>query len=197
MSFNYRFNFEPVLIDTPPQMGGLDIPFPDSARKNGVEGTVKVDFTMGEDGKVRDIVIVQDLPFGVGDSVKQALGKFYFKPALASGKPVAMKVHMDYVVVMAYSEDDKNVSKPQITERPDAVYPPKYLAEKVKGKVSVGVMFYVDGTVKVIETSSVMPQEFDKSAAEAAAKIKFSPAVHKKSKKPVAQRMEVIYEFKP
>ena len=197
MSFNYRFHFEPVRIDTPPQMGSLDIDYPETARKNGVEGTVKADFTLGEDGKVRDIRIVQDLPFGVGDAVKNSLGKFYFKPALFAGKPVAMSVHMDYLVAMAYSEDDKNVTKPQITEKPEAVYPSKYLADKVKGKVSVGVMFYTDGTVRVIATNSVMAQEFDKAAAEAASKIKFTPAVHKKSKKPVAQRMEVIYEFKP
>lgn len=197
MSFNYLFHFEPVLLDAPPQMGNLEVAFPDAARKNGVEGTVKADFTLGEDGKVRDISIVQDLPYGVGDAVKSGLEKFYFKPATNKGAPVAMKVHMDYVVALAYSEDDRNVSKPQITEKPEAAYPAQHLAAKVKGKVSVGVMFYADGTLRVLETSSVMPKEFDDAAAAAATKIKFTPAMHKKSNKPVAQRMEVVYEFKP
>jgi len=42
-----------------------------------------------------------------------------------------------------------------------------------------------------------MPNEFDKAAAEAAAKIRFQPAVHKKSKADVSQKMVVEYDFKP
>ena len=197
ISFNYRFSFEPTVFNRPAQMGNLDIAFPEAARKNGIEGTVKVNFTLGEDGKVRDVLIVQDLPFGVGDAVKHGLEKFTFKPAVAAGKPVAMQVHLDYIVVMAYPEDDKNITKPQFTHKPEPEYPESQKAAKVKGKVLVTVMFYSDGTLKVIGTSSVMPQEFDKAAAAAAAKIKFTPAIHKKSKKTVNQQLTIEYEFKP
>jgi TonB family protein len=106
-------------------------------------------------------------------------------------------MNLDYIVSVFYSEDDKNVSKPQITEKPAPAYPSSQLSEKLKGKVSVNVMFFAAGTLKVLGVNSVMPREFDKAAMEAAAKIKFEPAVHKKSKKPVSQVMAVEYEFKP
>ncbi len=48
-----------------------------------------------------------------------------------------------------------------------------------------------------MSVNSVMPKEFDKAAIEAAQKIKFEPAVHKKSKKAVSQSMTVEYSFKP
>lgn len=178
-------------------MGKIDVVFPEAARKNAVEGTVKVNFTLGEDAKVRNIVVVQDLPFGVGDAVKQGLEKLSFKPATSDGKPVAMDAHLDYIVALAYGEDDKNVTKPQFIDKPAPDYPESQRAANVKGKVLVTVMFYSDGTLKVMGTNSVMPQEFDKAAVAAAGKIKFTPAIHKKSKKPVAQQLGVEYEFKP
>jgi TonB family protein len=182
----------------PPELGGLpDVDFPDSARKNGVEGTLKAKMTLGENGKVRDIVITQGLPHGVDEAFTKAVQNYYFKPAKQNGQPVPITMYLDFIVTMDYSEGDKNVNKPKITEKPDPVYPEKYRAEKLKGKVEVGVMFYKDGTLKIIRVSSVMPKEFDQSAIAAAEKIKFEPAVHKKSKNPVGQAMTVVYDFKP
>jgi len=106
-------------------------------------------------------------------------------------------MNFDFVVSAVYDENDKNVSKPQILEKPAPVYPAKYAAEKLKGKVTVLVLFFTDGNVKVLGTSSTMPREFDRAAAEAAAKLRFKPAVHKKSKTDVVQKMLVEYDFKP
>jgi TonB family protein len=208
VSFEYYYKFDRVSFDTVevtdrapdfrgPQMGGLEVTYPEAARKNGVEGTVKITAVLAADGKVHDIKIDQDLPFGVGAAVEKALLGFSFKPASVNGKPIPITMHLDYIVTLAYGEGDKEVSKPRITERPAPEYPSKYLAEKLDGKVSVQIMFRSDGTLKVVGVNSVMPREFDKAAAEAASKIKFEPAIHKKSKKSVSQQMTVEYEFKP
>lgn len=198
VSFNYYYQVDMTGATEPPQVNGIpDISLPDTARKNGVEGTLKAVMTLGEDGKVRDIVINEELPHGVTEAVTKSLQNLYFQPAKSHNKPVPVKMTFDFVVAMAYDEGDKSVNKPKITEQPAAVYPEKYRAEKLKGKVQVGVMFYTGGKVKIIGVSSVMPKEFDQAAAEAAAKIKFQPAFHKKSKKPVAQAMTVEYDFKP
>lgn len=198
ISFNYYYQVDMTGATEPPQVTGVpDIDFPEAARKNGVEGTLKAVMTLGEDGKVRDLVINEGLPHGVTEAVTKALQNLYFQPARSHGKPFPVKMTFDFVVAMAYDEGDKSINKPKITEQPAAVYPEKYRAENLKGKVQVGVMFYTDGKVKVIGVNSVMPKEFDQAAAEAAAKIKFQPAVHKKSKKLVAQAMTVEYDFKP
>ncbi len=185
------------MITEPPELGGLEIDFPDPARKNGVEGTAKVSFTLGEDGRVRDAVIVDDLPFGAGEAVRAGVQKLTFKPARFNGKPASMKVVLEYAVTIVYDESDKNVAKPKIVDKPAPAYPSNQIAEKVKGKVYVGVLFMANGQLRVGSASSTMPKDFDKAAIEAAKLIKFTPAVHKKSKQPVSQQMTVEYDFRP
>jgi TonB family protein len=204
--FNYLYTFEPVKFEgitdrepffESPEIGKIDINYSEEARKNGVQGTVKATVTLGENGKARDIKIDQDLPFGVGAAVVSGLQAMTFKPAAINGKPVAIVMHLDYVVTLAYAEDDKSVGKVVILEKPEPVYPSKYLAEKIKGTVSVQVIFKADGTLRVGNAQSVMPKEFDRAAVEAAEHIKFQPALHKKSRQPVTQQMTVVYQFKP
>ena len=197
VSFNYFYQFGRVQADEAPQLNGVDIDYPETARKMGVEGTLKASRVLGEDGKVRDLKILQSLPYGVEAAVTKGLQNLYFKPAKLQGQPVPIPMDFDFVVTAVYGEDDKNVTKPKILEKPLPVYPEKHLAEKVKGKVMVWVLFFADGKVKVLEVNSTMPNEFDKAAAEAAAKIRFQPAVHKKSKADVSQKMVVEYDFKP
>ena len=198
LSFSYYTRIEMQHTAEPPELNGLpELDYPEEARKNGVEGTLKAKMTLGEDGKVRDVVILESLPNGVNEAFTKAVQNINFKPAKQNGQPVPVTLFLDFVVTIGYDEGDKDVSKPKIIEKPAPVYPEKYRAEKLKGKVEIGVMFYKDGTLKVINVSSVMPKEFDQAAIEAAEKIKFEPAVHKKSKNPVGQAMTVVYEFKP
>jgi TonB family protein len=197
ITFNYFYKFEATNANEPPQINGFDFNYPDSARKNGVQGTLKASMTLGENGKVRDIKILQTLPFGVEDAVVKGLQNFYFKPAKRDGQPVPVTMLFDFVVTAVYSESDKNVTKPKILDKPAPVYPSKYAAEKLKGKVQVAVLFYTDGKVKALSVSSTMPREFDNAAVEATEKLRFQPAVHKKSKADVAQKMTIEYEFKP
>jgi TonB family protein len=197
ISFNYFYSFGRVAADQAPQINGVDFDYPEAARKNGVEGTLKASLILGEDGKVRDIKILQSLPHGVEAAVIKGLQNLYFKPAKLNGQPVAIPMEFDFVVTAVYSEEDKNVTKPKILEKPAPVYPSKYAAEKLKGKVQVAILFFADGKVKVLGVSSVMPPEFDKAAVEAAGKIRFLPAAHKKSKADVAVKMVVEYDFKP
>lgn len=197
ITFNSQFSFEPAYFDTPPQLGSVDIRFPADARKNGIDGTVKIKMTLGEDGKMRNIVIVQDLPYGVGAAVREAFEKMTFSPAMRDGKPIAMSGSFEYVITAIYSEDDKNVSKVKLIGKPTAEYPAAQLGDRREGKVSVGVIFYPDGHTKVLQADSTMPEDFDAAAKKAAATLKFQPAVHKKSKKPVTQSMWVVFDFKP
>jgi TonB family protein len=198
VSLNYIYKMEPALITVGPEMiGAPQIDYPEEAKKNGVEGTLKASFTIGTDGLTQDIKIEQSLPFGVDAAVTSGLQKLRFKPAKLQENAVAVKMYFDYVVSAVYSETDKNVSKPKITSQPDPVYPSQYAAEKLKGEVFVTVMCGSDGKVTLLGVNSVMPKEFDRAAAGAAANLKFDPAIHKKSKKPVSQQLTVKYKFKP
>lgn len=196
--FNYFYYFEPFVGSDPPQIAGaLDVEFPDAARKNGVEGVATASAVLGENGQVRDIKVIQSLPHGVDQALTNALRRLRFVPASNNGLAVPVTLKVDLKISAVYSESDKNIRKPKIIEKPAPVYPESQRAEGWKDKVTVYVLFMPDGTVKPDRASSAMPREFDRAAMEAAAKIKFEPAIHKKSKKQVAQVMAVVYEFKP
>lgn len=199
LSFQYFYKVDLSEATEPPEFpnGFPQFGFPDAARKNGVEGTLKIILTLGADAKIKDITVGQPLPFGVTESVTKSLEGLSFQPAKRNGKPIAVKMFFDYIVAASYAESDKDVTKPKITSQPAAVYPESQRAEKRKGKVQVSALFYPDGNIKIVGVNSVLPKEFDRAAVAAAQNLKFTPAVHKKSKKPVVQQMTVEYDFKP
>jgi TonB family protein len=197
IAFNYTFQFEPTFFTDGPNIKDFYVNYPEEARKNGVDGTAKVTFVLGNDGKTRDAVITQNLSHGVGDALLSAIAKMVFTPAMNEGRPVDMRATLVYNVTALFQEYDNNVSRVKLIGKPTAEYPAAFRAEGTKGKVLVSVIFYPDGKVKVLYADSTMPKEFDDAAKKAAENLKFQPAVHKKSKKAVAQSMRVTFEFKP
>jgi protein TonB len=63
--------------------------YPDIAREAGVEGTVLVRVLVGEDGFVKEQMIVQSVPM-LDEAAAQAAADAVFKPALQKDKPVAV-----------------------------------------------------------------------------------------------------------
>ena len=199
VSYSSRFQFdEPAMIDSPPHFSEVKVSYPDEAMKNGIEGTVKVSLTLGGDGHTHNVAIVDDLPFGTGEAVKKAIENFHFEPASFRGKPVDLKATFVYRITLWYHDDDQDVKKVQLLTKPVATYPEQFRKEGTKGSVIVAVGFYSDGSkVDVLKSESTMPNEFDDAAKEAAKNLKFTPAVHKKTKKPVNQVIWVTFQFKP
>lgn len=198
-SYKFRTEFEPVMVTEPPDFykGFFKVIIPDEAEKQGVEGRVIISCVLGIEGTVTDIYVIEGLPYGVTEAVKTGLQNWKFKPAKNKDQPVAMKMTVTYTISAIYEEFDSEVSKPKIIQKPVPTYPEKLRPEKHKGKVDVNVQFNMDGTVEVMGVNSTMPKEFDTAAKEAAKGIKFEPAIHKKSKKPVTQRITVSFDFKP
>ncbi len=198
VSFRYSYKFEPALITEPPVIpSGPEFNYPENARKKGVEGKAVVSFTLGEDGKVRNVKLVEGLPEGISEALMDSVQKIYFQPAKNRGVPAPIDMTITLTITLVFDENDPNVKKPKITFLPPATYPESQRAEKYKDKVAILVIFYADGTLRVNRVNSVLPKEFDEAAKAAAEGIKFEPAVHKKSQKPVAQAMTVEFNFKP
>lgn len=196
--YNYEYNLDLTGATEAPKLGGMpNVQIPEEALKNGVEGTLKSVMTLGADGRVKDFQFSESLPHGVEQAVMNAYKTFNFEPAKRNGAPIDSKLHFKYIISAVYDEDDKNVKKAKILAQPDAVYPADQLAEKHKGEVLVGVLFNKDGSAQVLGVNSTMPREFDRAASEAAQNIRFEPAVHKKSGKPISVKMTVKYKFKP
>ncbi|HVR44063.1 MAG TPA: TonB family protein [Thermoanaerobaculia bacterium] len=75
---------EPVVIDRA-------IPsYPAAARANGVEGTVVVRAVVRTNGRVGDVEILRDLPYGLGEAAARAVKRWRFRPATYQGRPIAV-----------------------------------------------------------------------------------------------------------
>ncbi|HUJ60660.1 MAG TPA: TonB family protein [Kofleriaceae bacterium] len=66
--------------------------YTDEAHAAGTEGVVVLDLTVGEDGRTRDIQVVQGLPHGLTEAAVAALRDCHFSPGEKDGRPVPVRV---------------------------------------------------------------------------------------------------------
>jgi protein TonB len=67
--------------------------YPKRAQKRGIEGWVKIGFTIKPNGSVKDMLILESEPAGIFDNItRQTVAKWKFKPQLLNGKPTARSV---------------------------------------------------------------------------------------------------------
>jgi TonB family protein len=62
--------------------------YPAMARRGGVEGSVVVRGIVRRDGSIDDVEIIKDLPFGLGQSARDAVSQWRFRPATVRGEPI-------------------------------------------------------------------------------------------------------------
>ena len=74
---------EPMLLNRPQPN------YTEEARKNKIQGTVRVRIKVGTDGRVNRGSIVRGLPDGLDERALQAAHRMQFKPAMKDGRPVA------------------------------------------------------------------------------------------------------------
>ncbi|EIU1688942.1 TPA: energy transducer TonB, partial [Pseudomonas aeruginosa] len=64
--------------------------YPRMAQARGIEGRVKVLFTITSDGRIDDIQVLESVPSRMFDrEVRQAMAKWRFEPRVSGGKIVA------------------------------------------------------------------------------------------------------------
>jgi TonB family protein len=72
--------------------------YTEAALKAGVHGSVIIKLTVGKDGNVRDLKVLNGLGYGLDESAIKAVQSWKFKPALRDGIPVdcAVAVELDF-----------------------------------------------------------------------------------------------------
>jgi protein TonB len=71
--------------------------YPDEARRLGIEGTVKLDVLIGDDGRVKEARVLAGPGFGLNEAAQRALLSFVFAPAVDSeGKARAHRIVYRY-----------------------------------------------------------------------------------------------------
>jgi protein TonB len=77
-------------------MSEAKVPYPEAARRAGVEGLVIVAITVDSDGNVTDAKIVSGPGYGLEEAALQGIKKFRFKPATKNGEPVSTELKYRY-----------------------------------------------------------------------------------------------------
>jgi TonB family protein len=62
--------------------------YPAIARSRGVEGAVVVRGIVRRDGRMDDVEVIKDLPYGLGDAARRAVSRWRFRPATFQGEPI-------------------------------------------------------------------------------------------------------------
>ncbi|HET6669146.1 MAG TPA: TonB family protein [Pyrinomonadaceae bacterium] len=70
--------------------------YTDAARGAQIRGTVVLRAVFSADGKVRNILIVKGLPYGLTEQALNAARSIRFTPALVNGVPVSVFVQLEY-----------------------------------------------------------------------------------------------------
>jgi periplasmic protein TonB len=88
-------------VDSAPSVASeVKIPYPDEARRAGIEGTVTLSITIDAEGRVVKATLVKGLGYGLDEAARNALLRFRFKPAVKNGEPVSTEMKYSYTFVL-------------------------------------------------------------------------------------------------
>ena len=77
-------------VDSPPEvMSDYKPPYPEEARKVGIEGQVIIAITVDNEGRVVNAKMVRGLGYGLDEAALLGIKRFKFKPAFKSGEAVS------------------------------------------------------------------------------------------------------------
>lgn len=83
--------------DTDPQIDKeIKIPYPEEAKKAGVEGTVRLKITVDLSGAVTEASVISGPGYGLNEAALGAVRRFRFKPAMKNGEPVGTTLVYNY-----------------------------------------------------------------------------------------------------
>lgn len=84
-------NFTPLKIISKPRAS-----YTDAARTRGVSGTIRLLVGFSEGGKIKHILVLRGLPFGLNEQAIRAAQGIEFDPATRDGKPVSVVKQIEY-----------------------------------------------------------------------------------------------------
>ena len=78
-------------LEPPSLLAKVDPVYPEAARRAGVEGTVVLEASIAETGRVTDVQVVRGLPLGLSESAAEAVRHWHYRPARGKTGPIASR----------------------------------------------------------------------------------------------------------
>ena len=89
------------LVSSMPQLiSEVRIPYPESAKKAGVEGPVNMDLLIDDLGQVRQVILINGPGFGLNEAALSAIKNFRFRPAKIKDQSVAVRIRYTYRFIL-------------------------------------------------------------------------------------------------
>ena len=87
---------EYLVTEMPAVLKEVRAPYPEEAKKAGIEGAVVAELLIDEDGKVRQVQIVKGLGYGCDEAASKALMQYEFSPGKVEAARKAVKIQYTY-----------------------------------------------------------------------------------------------------
>jgi len=75
-----------------------NVKYSEESKKKYIEGSVSLSFDVMPDSTIKNVKIIGDVGYGVGEEVKKLVEKLKFAPAIQMGMRVKMNLIMDFPV---------------------------------------------------------------------------------------------------
>ena len=169
--------------------------FTEEARKNFVEGAVRLRVVLNLSGEVTNISVIKGLPDGLTERAIAAARRIKFTPAEKDGRKVSQYAVLEYIFNVPLNESDVD-ERAIILEKPEAEYTEEARRNNVRGTVVLKVTLIAYGLVVVVDSVEAgLPHGLTEKAVAAARLIRFEPA--RLGGRTVSQRATVEYVFAP
>lgn len=89
-----------LVTSMPVLVSEVRIPYPEEAKKAGIEGPVIMELLIDALGKVRQVNLIKGPGFGLNEAALAAINSFQFRPARIKDQSVAVKIRYTYRFVL-------------------------------------------------------------------------------------------------
>ena len=87
--------------DSEPELATeVKVAYPEEAKKNGQEGTVRLKLKIDAEGKVVEAIVLSGPGYGLNEAAREAARRFKFKPAKKNGEPVGTTITYSYTFLL-------------------------------------------------------------------------------------------------
>jgi len=83
--------------------------YSEAARRNRIEGKVKVEVLLGSDGQIHQVIVAQGLGFGLDEQAINAAKTIEFTPGMNNDKPVSVWMGVYFLFILADVDDEKRL----------------------------------------------------------------------------------------
>lgn len=168
--------------------------YTEEARRNFVEGAVRLRVVLNLSGEVTSISVIKGLPDGLTERAIAAARQIKFTPAQKDGRTVSQYAVLEYDFLVPMKESDVD-ERAIILEKPEPEYTEEARRNTVRGRVVLKLTLRHYGGVIVDSVEAGLPHGLTEKAAEAARRIVFEPA--RLGGRTVSQSLTVEYIFAP